>query len=971
MPRLSARQWCRHLFGSGGRPVWRERQSSYRLCLEPLTERLAPAQFTVTSALDTGAGTLRAAVDTANLAGGSNTIIVDAGIAGQTINLTSSDTTNPAMFGPTALVIAPSDALTIEGSGITLSGGGTQRVFGVEAGAALTLENLTITGGVAQGGAGGNNGGGDSGAGGGGAGLGGAIFNAGTLDVVDSTLTNNQAVGGDGGATTFIGSYGAGGGGGGIGGNGGNAFQDSSSSGSHGGGGGGTAGIGGAGDGGNASETAGGTGGDGGTGGVDGTGTDAGIAVGAGGGGGGDGGGNGGDGGFGGGGGGSAAFSGSVGAGGFGGGGGGAGVGGTTGGAGGFGGGGGGDGGGSVGPGGAGGFGGGDGGGGGSNGGGGGGAGLGGAIFNDGGIVSVTNSTLTGNTARGGAGSGGGNDGQGLGGAIFSVNGSVTVLSSTIALNTATDGSGIAGSSAAGGIVNDADGSGGAATLTLVNSIIAGSIATSDVLNTISDGGTSATLTATAPNIVQMAVVTQNGATTNGSGIVNADPMFSGSGLANNGGPTQTIALTPVSTVTLGAGETGTGVTVDQRGVSRTSHPDLGAYQFSVPAAVMAISPDGGPATGGTTVTITGSGFTGATAVAFGGTAATAFTVVSDTTISAVVPVGMSGSVDVTVTTATGTSPMTAADLFTYNVVPTPTLSPTVPTRLAIGSTSGGLVSVIDNGKPVFLNAAPYPGFEGGFAVAVGDLTGDGVQDLVTVVASGGPAVVTVYDGTTFAYRYSFLALPAGYTGGASIAVGDLYGTGRDDIIVGQSSGGSAVAVYDGVSGALVTAFFAYPEAPVGVTVAAGDVDGTGVAEIVTTPAAPVPLVRVFDGSGDMMREFLAFAPTAAVPAVTVAVGDLNGDGMAEILIGANVGGRGYAGVFTGTGALEDVKALPSREASFLAPHLTVTNVTAGESDADLVFTMGTTLGAFDGPGLALLGTTVLGPDTIGGAYIG
>ncbi|MCL5948469.1 MAG: IPT/TIG domain-containing protein [Actinobacteria bacterium] len=67
------------------------------------------------------------------------------------------------------------------------------------------------------------------------------------------------------------------------------------------------------------------------------------------------------------------------------------------------------------------------------------------------------------------------------------------------------------------------------------------------------------------------------------------------------------------------------------------------------------ITPAVGPKLGGTSVTISGSGFTGATAVDFGSKPATSFTVDSDTSITAVSPPG-TGTVSVTVTTANGTS---------------------------------------------------------------------------------------------------------------------------------------------------------------------------------------------------------------------------------------------------------------------------------------------------------------------------
>jgi hypothetical protein len=80
---------------------------------------------------------------------------------------------------------------------------------------------------------------------------------------------------------------------------------------------------------------------------------------------------------------------------------------------------------------------------------------------------------------------------------------------------------------------------------------------------------------------------------------------------------------------------------------------------------VTGINPNAGTEAGGTSVTIIGTGFTGATGVKFGSTAATSFHVNSDTSITAVSPPG-TGIVDITVEAPAGTSTPNIADRFTY-----------------------------------------------------------------------------------------------------------------------------------------------------------------------------------------------------------------------------------------------------------------------------------------------------------------
>jgi hypothetical protein len=132
----------------------------------------------------------------------------------------------------------------------------------------------------------------------------------------------------------------------------------------------------------------------------------------------------------------------------------------------------------------------------------------------------------------------------------------------------------------------------------------------------------------------------------------------------NTGWHTQTIdSQTP--------GGYGTSIAVNQSTgcpsiVYRTIAGALRLASFVLAPTVTGVNPNTGPTTGGTTVTITGTNLTGATAVMFGTVAATSFTVNSDTSITAVAPAESAGTVDVTVTTPGGTSATSSADQYTY-----------------------------------------------------------------------------------------------------------------------------------------------------------------------------------------------------------------------------------------------------------------------------------------------------------------
>jgi hypothetical protein len=111
---------------------------------------------------------------------------------------------------------------------------------------------------------------------------------------------------------------------------------------------------------------------------------------------------------------------------------------------------------------------------------------------------------------------------------------------------------------------------------------------------------------------------------------------------------------------------------------------DLGAaWVFVNPPTIIRVSPGKGAAAGGTTVTITGTNFTGATAVKFGSMSAEGLAVKSATSITAVSPAEAVGTVDLTVTTPAGASAISTHDRFQF----TPTVTSLSPNT---GSKGGG-----------------------------------------------------------------------------------------------------------------------------------------------------------------------------------------------------------------------------------------------------------------------------------------
>jgi hypothetical protein len=242
---------------------------------------------------------------------------------------------------------------------------------------------------------------------------------------------------------------------------------------------------------------------------------------------------------------------------------------------------------------------------------------------------------------------------------------------------------------------------------------------------------------------------------------------------------------------------------------------------------------------------------------------------------------------------------------------------------------------------------ADDPAYTGGIRVAMGDVTGDGIDDIITAPGRDATAAtVRVIDGSTLTVIRQFEAYPYSSPGGTYVAAGDVNGDGRADIVTGRDGSPPEVKVFDGRTGALMSDFFAYPLPAVGgVRVAAADVDGDGFAEIITgQEGGGTPEVRIFSGGGTLRTAFMAYY-SAFTGGVFVAAGDIDGDGRADIITGADAGGAPHVLAFSGA----DLHVLRSFFA-YTPFFMGGVRVAAGDIDGDGRADIVTAPGASGGP---------------------
>ena len=199
--------------------------------------------------------------------------------------------------------------------------------------------------------------------------------------------------------------------------------------------------------------------------------------------------------------------------------------------------------------------------------------------------------------------------------------------------------------------------------------------------------------------------------------------------------------------------------------------------------------------------------------------------------------------------------------------------------------------------------AAYAQNFMGGVTLSVGDLTGDGKKEIITGTGQGSAPHVKAFtsNGATVA---SFFAYDQKFTRGVNVCVGDVNGDAKSEIVTSPNAGGGPNVKVFGGNGKQQASFFAYvPSFTGGFTLATGDINGDGAEEIITVggPGAS-SVLKVFNGVGTKLNEWI---PNNAFSGVTrILTVDLNRDGDAEIVTAMGSPGGPVVKAFDGSGQL-------------------------------------------------------------------
>jgi hypothetical protein len=232
-----------------------------------------------------------------------------------------------------------------------------------------------------------------------------------------------------------------------------------------------------------------------------------------------------------------------------------------------------------------------------------------------------------------------------------------------------------------------------------------------------------------------------------------------------------------------------------------------------------------------------------------------------------------------------------------------------------------------------------FPLFPGPVRTATADVNGDGTPDLVGGAGPDGGPHVIVIDGKTHLRMAELFAFEKAYRNGVFVAAGDINCDGKADVVVTPDrSGGPVVVVYDGAKltagyneDAQIARFYGIedPDFRGGARPAVGDVNGDGKADLLISAGfLGGPREALYDGAGlvpagappKLVADFYAFEDSLR-NGTYVALGDLTGDGKADLIFGGGPSGGPRVRVMDGAkllaaGPFQTLDDIPQAQAA-------------------------------------------------------
>jgi hypothetical protein len=426
----------------------------------------------------------------------------------------------------------------------------------------------------------------------------------------------------------------------------------------------------------------------------------------------------------------------------------------------------------------------------------------------------------------------------------------------------------------------------------VVGSGATGNISVTTPYGTATAGGFSFLLTPTIASFTPSSAATGQTVTITGTNFTGTTDVRFG------GVPAASFAIQSATQLTAVIGNGSSGDVTVTNAYGSLSRP---GFTYIPPPQINSYTPQAGST--GTTITINGNNFAGATAVNFGGLPANSFTVNSATSITAVVGAGASGAVSVVAPGGT-----TSANDFTF--LPPPAITSFTPLTAPAGTTltiNGNNFGSTIGANKVMIGSVEVPVTSASSTVLQVTVPEVAINEKITVTTKNllafseqnfqttHPSVQSAFSASSFASRLNLKGAFASYC----ITNADIDGDGKPDIVL-PDLGSKAVAIFRNTSTNTIS-FAPRVEATsawVPISIEAGDLDGDGKVDLIAgTEGDTISLLRNLSTPGNVSFAPKIDLPTPLTGFISVTLGDVDGDGRLDIA--ARTGTSGTAASVT------------------------------------------------------------------------